>query len=149
MAGERTEQATQHRREKARREGDILHSRELTAAAGTLAGVIVLEMLSGRMIEAWREAFEGLLLLGAPERWEPATLAPTLVAMRRSMLAVLGPPAVVMAAVVVAALGAGIAQTGGVTVHGNAIAFKPERINPIANLKNCFLCARLRGWESR
>jgi flagellar biosynthetic protein FlhB len=138
MAGERTEQATQHRREKARREGDILHSRELTAAAGTLAGVIVIGMLSGRMIEAWRETFEGLLLLGAPERWEPATLAPTLVAIRRSMLEVLGPPAVVMAAVVAAALGAGIAQTGGVTVHGSAIAFKPERINPISNLKNLF-----------
>ena len=138
MAGERTEQATQHRREKARREGDILHSRELTAAAGTLAGVIALGMLGGRMIEAWREAFEGLLVLGTPERWEPATLAPTLVAIRRSMLEILGAPAVVMAAVVAAALGAGIAQTGGVTVHGSAIAFKPERINPISNLKNLF-----------
>jgi len=138
MAGERTEQATQHRREKARREGDILHSRELTAAAGTLAGVIALGMLGGRMIEAWREAFEGLLVLGTPERWEPTTLAPTLVAIRRSMLEILGAPAVVMAAVVAAALGAGIAQTGGVTVHGSAIAFKPERINPISNLKNLF-----------
>ena len=46
------------------------------------------------------------------------------------MLAVLGPPAVVMAAVAVAALGAGIAQTGGVDVHAGAIGFKPERINP-------------------
>ena len=64
MAGERTEQATQHRREKARKEGDILHSRELTAAAGTLAGVIALGVMSGRTIEAWREAFQGFLLLG-------------------------------------------------------------------------------------
>ncbi len=138
MAGERTEQATQHRREKARREGDILHSRELTAAAGTLAGVIALGVLGGRSIEAWREAFQGFLVLGAPERWEPATLAPTLVAIRRLALAVLAAPAVVMAAVAVAALGAGIAQTGGVTVHGSAIAFKPERVNPIANIKNLF-----------
>jgi len=38
MPGERTEQATQHRRDKARKEGDILHSRELSSAAGTLAG---------------------------------------------------------------------------------------------------------------
>ena len=89
MAGERTEQATQHRREKARKEGDILHSRELTAAAGTLAGVMALGVLGGRTIEAWREAFEGFLLLGMPARWEPATLAPTLMAMRRLMLAVL------------------------------------------------------------
>ncbi|MGA2340681.1 MAG: EscU/YscU/HrcU family type III secretion system export apparatus switch protein, partial [Terracidiphilus sp.] len=79
MAGERTEQATQHRREKARKEGDILHSRELTAAAGTLAGVIALGMLGGRTIEAWQEAFQGFLLLGTPDRWEPSMLAPTLV----------------------------------------------------------------------
>jgi len=44
----------------------------------------------------------------------------------------------VLAAVAVAALGAGIAQTGGVTVHGSAIAFKPDRINPISNIKNLF-----------
>jgi len=46
MPGERTEQATQHRREQARKEGDILHSRELSAAAGTLAGVLVLGALA-------------------------------------------------------------------------------------------------------
>jgi len=138
MAGERTEQATQHRREKARKEGDILHSRELTAAAGTLAGVIALGMLGGRTIEAWQEAFQGFLLLGTPDRWEPSMLGPTLVAVRRLILAVLGPPGVVMAAVAVAALGAGIAQTGGVTLHGSAIQFKPDRINPISNLKNIF-----------
>ena len=39
MADDRTEQASQHRREKARKDGDILHSRELSSAAGTLAGV--------------------------------------------------------------------------------------------------------------
>jgi flagellar biosynthesis protein FlhB len=138
MAGERTEQATRHRREKARKEGDILHSRDLTAAAGTLAGVIALGVLGGRTIESWREAFERFLVLGAPARWESATLAPTLVAIRRLMLAVLGAPAVVMAAVAVAALAAGMAQTGGVTVHGTAISFKPERINPMANIKNLF-----------
>ena len=138
MPGERTEQATEHRREKARKEGDILHSRELTASAGTLAGVMALGVLSGRMIEAWQEAFVGFLLLGTPDRWEPSTLAPTLVAVRSLMLAVLGPLAMVMAAVAVAALMAGIAQTGGATVHGSAIVFKPERVNPIANLKNLF-----------
>jgi len=99
---------------------------------------MALGVLSGRMIEAWQEAFVGFLLLGTPDRWEPSTLAPTLVAVRSLMLAVLGPLAMVMAAVAVAALMAGIAQTGGVTVHGSAIAFKPERVNPIANLKNLF-----------
>jgi len=138
MPGERTEQATQHRREKARREGDILHSRELTAAAGTLAGAMALGALGPRTMEAWRSAFAGFLALGTLAHWEPATLEPTLVAVRRLSLEVLGPPAVVMALVVVAALGAGVAQTGGVSVHATALAWKPERINPIANLKNLF-----------
>ena len=57
MPGERTEQATQHRREQARKEGDILHSRELSAAAGTLAGVLVLGALGTRVLVAWRGSF--------------------------------------------------------------------------------------------
>jgi flagellar biosynthetic protein FlhB len=138
MAGERTEQATQRRREKARKEGDILHSRELTAAAGTLAGVMTLGALGRRMMEAWLGTYSGFLALGASARWEPATIAPTLAAMRRLILAVLGPPAMVMAMVAVGALGAGIAQTGGLTVHASAIGFKPERINPVSNIRNLF-----------
>jgi flagellar biosynthetic protein FlhB len=138
MPGERTEQATQHRREKARREGDILHSRELSAAAGTLAGVLALGVLGPRTMEAWRSAYVGFLALGTLAHWEPATLEPTLVAVRRLTIEVLTPLAIVMALVVVAALGAGVAQTGGISVHGSALAWKPERINPIANIKNLF-----------
>ncbi len=139
MPGERTEQATQHRREKARKEGDILHSRELAAAAGTLAGVMTLGALGGRAMEAWQRRLRRVSCpgsagaLGAGEHSQP-----TLIAMRRLMIAVLGPPAVVMAMVAVAALGAGIAQTGGVNVYAGAIAFKLERINPVANIKNLF-----------
>jgi flagellar biosynthesis protein FlhB len=138
MPGERTEQATQHRREKARKEGDLLHSRELAAAAGTLAGVMMLGVLGERTIETWRCAFAGFLALGAPSRWEPETIAPTLVATRRLMLSVLEAPALVMAAVAVAALAAGMAQTGGLSVYGGAVGFKLDRINPAANVKNLF-----------
>jgi flagellar biosynthesis protein FlhB len=138
MPGERTEQATQHRREKARKEGDILHSRELAAAAGMLAGVMVLGALAGRAMESWRGAFAGFLALGRESDWEPATLEPTLIAIRRLALAVLAPPAVMLAVVAAAALAAGLAQTGGVTVTGSAIGFKLERINPLSNIKNLF-----------
>jgi flagellar biosynthetic protein FlhB len=138
MPGERTEQATQRRREKARQEGDVLHSRELAAAAGTLAGVMVLGALGTRSLLAWRAAFAGFLDLSAPARWEPATLAPTLVAIRRLTLEVLAPTAWTMAAVASAALGAGILQTGGVNITPSAIGLKPERINPIANVGNLF-----------
>ena len=138
MPGDRTEQATQHRREKARKDGDILHSRELAAASGTLAGVMALGMLGSRTMDAWRTAFAGFLRLGAAAAWEPATLQPTLIAMRRLMLAVLAAPAIVMAFVAVAALGAGVAQTGGLNVNGGAIGFKLDHVNPLSNVKNLF-----------
>jgi flagellar biosynthetic protein FlhB len=138
MPGERTEQATQHRREQARREGDILHSRELTAAAGTLAGVVLLGMMGSRILLAWQGAFAGFLALGLPAHWEPSTVAPTFIALRRLALSIFLPAAVMMAAVAAAALAAAIVQTGGVSFHFGAIGFNPDRINPVSNIKNLF-----------
>ncbi len=138
MPGERTEQASQHRRDKARREGDILHSRELSSAAGTLAGVVVLGALGSTILYAWRATFAAFLDLGDPRRWEPAQLEPTMLAIRRLSLAVLTPPAIVMATVALAALLAGVLQTGGINFHVEAIGFKFDRVNPISNIKNLF-----------
>ena len=138
MPGERTEQATQHRREKARKEGDILHSRELSAAAGTLAGVMVLGALGAHTLIVWQDSFAAFLSLGIPARWEPAEIAPTLASLRRLTLYVLGVPAAMMAAVVAASLGTAILQTGGVNFYAGAVGFKPERINPVSNVKNLF-----------
>jgi flagellar biosynthetic protein FlhB len=138
MPGERTEQASQHRRQKAKREGDILHSRELSAAAGTLAGMLALGALGNRALEAWRATFPAFLALGDPARWEPATLLPTIIALRRLMLQILTPAALTMALVAAAALAVGVLQTGGVNIHAGAIGFKLDRLNPVTNLKNLF-----------
>lgn len=138
MPGERTEQATPHRREKARKEGDILHSREFSAAAGTLAGVMALGMMGMKALLEWRQTFASFLELGNPERWEPTQMGPTLIAMRRLMLGAFAGPALVMVAVAAAVLGAGLLQTGGVSLHMQAIGFKPDRINPLTNIKNLF-----------
>jgi flagellar biosynthetic protein FlhB len=54
------------------------------------------------------------------------------------MLTVLAAPAMVMGAVALAALGAGVMQTGGLSVHAGAAGFKLDRINPASNLKNLF-----------
>jgi flagellar biosynthetic protein FlhB len=138
MAGERTEQATQHRRDKARKDGDILHSRELTSAAGTLAGVLALGVFGSRSLDSWRGAYAGFLALGASAHWEPAELGPTLSTMRHLVIQALTPVAVVMAAVAGVALAAGVAQTGGVSIHPGAVGFKFDRVNPLSNAKNLF-----------
>jgi flagellar biosynthetic protein FlhB len=138
MAGDRTEQASQHRRDKARKDGDILHSRELTAAAGTLAGVLTLSMMGSRLLTAWRSVFTGFLDLGQQQRWEPAAIASTLAAVRRLSLAVLSPVGIIMTAVAATSLLVGVVQTGGISFYSGAIAFKLDRINPLTNAKNLF-----------
>jgi flagellar biosynthetic protein FlhB len=138
MAGDRTEQASQHKRDKARKDGDILHSKELSSAAGTLAGVMVLGMLGSQILILWRQSFVAFLNLGNMRCWEPEQIQPTLVALRQIALGILGPPAIIMASVAAAALGAGILQTGGVNIHIESLGFKLDRINPISNIKNLF-----------
>src|SRR3954467_6622903 len=104
MPGERTEQATAHRRDKARKDGDILHSRELTAAAGTLAGVLALGLVRSQIVDTWRTADAGFLELGNPARWDDAALKPTLLAIRRLALSALAPVGAVLCAVLLTAL---------------------------------------------
>lgn len=138
MPGDRTEQATQHRRENARKEGDILHSRELTAAAGTLAGTLALAVVGERSMVAWRGVFASFLDLGQAAHWEASQAAPTVLALRGLGLKVLEPVALVMGAVALAALVAAVAQTGGVTLHPESLGFKLDRVNPLTNAKNLF-----------
>ncbi len=138
MAGDRTEKATPQRRDKARREGDLVHSRELTTAAGTLAGVMLLRMAWTEFLGRWAGSIEGAMALGTAAHWEDATIAGTITLLRAQMGGVLEPFAMVGAAVVVGTLGAGLLQTGGVQFHPQVLAWKLDRVSPLANGKNLF-----------
>jgi len=136
MPGERTEQATPHRREKAKRDGDLLQSREFTSAAGMLAGVILLGWLGARAVESWRRDYAAFLDLGSSSRWEPSQIQATQNAMRSLTFAVLVPVGIVMAGVVSVAVLAGLVQTGGVHVNTKAMEVRFDRINPFTNARN-------------
>jgi len=94
--------------------------------------------VGSRSMELWRSSFSQFLALGAPSRWEPAQLGPTLIALRGLAMGMLAPPAMVMCAVAAAALGVGVLQTGGINVYAGAIGFRMDRINPVSNAKNLF-----------
>ncbi|HEX3892787.1 MAG TPA: EscU/YscU/HrcU family type III secretion system export apparatus switch protein [Terracidiphilus sp.] len=138
MPGERTEQASPHRREKARKDGDVLHSRELSSAAGTLAGVMMLGSAGPQVVAAWRNGFEGFLVLGSPAYWEAVQMKQTFGLLRSLAMTMLMPIAAVMCAVAAATLCIGVVQTGGVTASFEAVQLRLDRVNPITNLKNLF-----------
>ena len=138
MPGDRNEQASPHRREKARKDGDILHSRELSSAAATLAGVLALGFLGQNILDSFRFSFSSALNLGAPDAWEPSTLQPTLLAIRRLVMSALLPVGIVMGSIAAAAALAGVLQTGGLQVNMGAVGFRLDRVNPVSNIKNLF-----------
>ncbi len=99
MAGERTEQATEQRRDKARKEGDLLHSRELSAAAGTVAGVMVLGVAGPRFVAGWTDALGAFLGYGAIAAWEPGAMDKTMKSLLSLAAMVLTPVGLVGASV--------------------------------------------------
>ena len=135
MAGDRTEQATPQRREKARREGDLHYSRELSSTAGTLGGILMLAVAGPRFVNSWIESLSAFMSYGNGAAWEPQTSDATTLALIRLAMTVLEPVGLVGAAVAMAALGTGALQTGGIQIHPQVLGFKLGRINPIDNLK--------------
>lgn len=138
MAGERTEQATPQRRDKARREGDILHSRELCAAAGTLGGVMLLRFAAARFLPLWHQCVSDSLALGQTRDWEPAVVDKTMRALLLVGLHALAPVSFVAGSVMLTALAFGIMQTGGLQFHPQVVSFRLDRLNPLGNIKNLF-----------
>jgi flagellar biosynthesis protein FlhB len=138
MAGDRTEQATPHRREKAHKDGDILRSRDLSSAAGTLAGVLCLGMLGPKMIDSFRSILLAVLNPGSSFNRQDAALKEFVLQLTGPVVMGCIPVGIAMAAIVGATLLCGMVQSGGVQVNGSSVGFRLERINPVANAKNLF-----------
>lgn len=135
MSGERSEKASEQRKRKSREKGDFVSSRELTSAAAMLAGLLLMPGASTRFFAAWQQTYAAALASGIRgyenadglARVLPALVAPGFL-----------PLTVVMGAAVLAAVGAGVLQAGGVQVRVGALGSGFARLNPAANIKNLF-----------
>lgn len=132
MSEKGTEKATEQRKQKARKKGDVARSRELMSAMAMLAGVGVLGISVRQFIAGWGEAYARCLSLGNAQtegldREAVRILAPVMV-----------PVGLVLAASFGAALVVGAGQSGGLSIHGEALGLKLERLNPATNLGNTF-----------
>jgi flagellar biosynthetic protein FlhB len=127
-----TEQATEQRKEKARKRGDVVRSRELLSAMAMLAGVAMLGVTAKQFLLAWSEVYVRSLALGDMQ------VAALDRAMVRALTPALLPVGLVLAASFGAALLAGMGQSGGLSIHGETLAPKFDRMNPVTNLGNIF-----------
>jgi len=130
----RTEQATQKRKEEARKRGQVARSSELTAALVLLAVLLFFRWAGGDimgMLEREAGAYWGGM---APvDMTVDSTTAGGIAIMLRIMLA-LGPLFLVLAAV---AIGVNVAQFG-VLFTTETIAFRPDYLNPVQGFQRIF-----------
>ena len=135
MSEKGTEQATPQRKKKAREDGDTVRSRELLSAMAMLGGVLALGLVSTQFVKGWARAYTDSLSAFAIADMSGQR---GLDVVRRMLLPVLVPMAIVMTAAFTGSLITGIAQGGGVGLHPKLVAFKPDRLNPVTNIGNLF-----------
>jgi flagellar biosynthetic protein FlhB len=136
MSGERTERATPRRRQKASDKGDRVRSRELVAATGMIAGVLVLGKVGEQLANRWVAAYQAFLSLASTSAWQSDRSGQTLLNIRQVTITALTPLPLLLAAVAGTALFVSVAQSGGVQVNAEALQPKWGRINPASNFKN-------------
>ena len=132
MSEKGTEAGSQQHKQKARKRGDSVRSRELVSAISMLAGVVTLGVVATGFVYSWRAVLEQSLgtTAGSDMEWSAAV--------RRMLRPALAPVAAVMAASFTGALITGVAQGGGLAIHPDALGLKLSRLNPVSNLANLF-----------
>ncbi len=131
---EKTEEATPRRREKAREEGQIARSRELSSFALLAAGFYGAWMLSGPIGEHLRTMLRGALSFDHATAFDPHSMLTGAGRAGLEGLSAVGP---VLLLTGLAALVAPIAL-GGWLLSSKAIGFKFDRLNPITGLGRIF-----------
>jgi len=130
QAQERTEQATPKRREEARRKGQIPRSRELSAAAVTLAGGTVMYMLGERISGRLSGLMRRGLTLSREQATDTAHLLPSLASAAAEGLGACAP---VLMTIMLAALLAPLVL-GGWSFSMQSLAPQLNRLDPLAGI---------------
>jgi flagellar biosynthesis protein FlhB len=136
MAGksERTEKATPKRRRDARRKGQVPRSRELAFAVSFLAVVLFLGFSGAKILTTLQEPFKVFLGTRLLTEVNEANVQGLFFAVGWSILT-LAAPLVLLTALF--SLGT-LAAQGGVIFASEAFKPKPEKLNPVNNVKKIF-----------
>lgn len=135
----KSEKATPQRRKKAREQGQVARTRELSNALAWGGALALVAWQVPHVTEQWRGLLRNALDLSIDQPLRPG--GPLLFWMGASVLRWIVP---VVGTAWVLSLSAGLAQ-GGLVFAPEVLQFKPERMNPSAKLKQMFSLAGLSG----
>jgi flagellar biosynthesis protein FlhB len=135
----KTEKATPQRRKKAREEGQVARTRELSGALAWGGALALVAWRVPDVARQWRGLLQGTMDLAVDEPLRPGS--PILFWASASVLIWIVP---VVATAWVLSLSAGLAQ-GGLVFAPKALVPKPERMSPAGKLKQMFSLAGLSG----
>ncbi len=129
----KTEQPTPGRLGEVRNRGDTHMSREFLTAGVLLVAVVALRWVGGWLIEAFAAAMTHGLNVDPAEHESRSADVPGVMHEVMAMLAIVAPPFLTLLAIlIVATVAIGYAQIGLKWSH-EAIGFKLQRLNPVAN----------------
>jgi flagellar biosynthetic protein FlhB len=128
----KTEKPTPQKRKKAREQGQVARSRELSNALAWGGGMALLAWQLPDAARQWRGLLQSQLDIAISEPITPG--GPVLF---WSVISVLRWIVPILVTCWVLSVGAGVAQ-GGLVFAGQALALKPERLNPAEKLKQMF-----------
>jgi flagellar biosynthetic protein FlhB len=129
MADDKTEEPTQKKLKDARKKGQVVRSRDLAVAAATIAGVVALGRLGGRLLEGSASRLASDLSHFGDAPLQPITagdLNGMLVAGLTLVIVLVGPIALVTMVVGAGTMG----LQGGWNVSGEALHLKWSRLSP-------------------
>lgn len=129
---DRTEQATQKRRKKAREEGQVARTRELSPALALMTTVMCLSWMVIRWPREWADLFSTVLMATMK-----GSEGVTVVVIRKTALLAFRWAGLPVGLGFLVALGASFAQ-GGLVLAPKALSFKPEKFSPATNIKRLF-----------
>lgn len=134
FAGEKTERATQKRREDARKEGNIAKSPELTSAL-VLAAILVILRLTGQAVwQSWQNLMNQDLTMPVPTDWTTQQVSHLLLMQGTSVIRALLP---ILGIAIVIGVGVAVAQVRPMFAL-NLLFPKFSRINPLQGLQRMF-----------
>ncbi len=132
MASEnKSEKGTALRRQKAQEQGQVPRSRELSSAVTLFVVTIAISAIAASWLGPWQRFFNLALEAG-----QPGTDLSYPILVKTGAIVSLGVAPIALLAFVIST-GMFLAQ-GGLVFAPQALGFKPERLNPVNNLKRIF-----------